>query len=52
MGVGVKVVLVVMLMLSKRVGVFENVIKIEVEGLVVLPEVVVIGSTTSSMVLS
>lgn len=49
MGVGVKVVLV--LLLSKRVKVFENVIKVEVKGLEVLPEVVVATSSSSSMAL-
>lgn len=49
LGVGVKVVLV-SLLLTKMVKVFEDVIKVEVEGLKVLFEVVV-ASSSSSMAL-
>lgn len=46
-GVGVEVVLV-LLVLAKRVRVFENVIKVEVEGVEVLVEVIVAATTASS----
>lgn len=39
---------VVLVLLTKRVKVFEDVIEIEVEGLVVLPEVVVVAAAASS----
>ncbi len=47
LGVRVKV-LVVSLLLTERVRVFEHVIKVEVEGMVVLVEVVVASSSSSS----
>lgn len=47
---GVEVVLVlVSLLLTKRVIVFEDVVKVEVEGLVVLVEVVVASSSSSAL---